>query len=440
MIASRNNLGIILAVTLLLFAKLTVAASTSTGTAFTVDVDIYNSQTCSDAGIYPPSTSTGNKAGSVLLCLMYLCSLEDQTIEPQNAVNHCQFWRRMTGKIDIGREIQDLKNYMALKELGKSKSKALKLMEPAPNLGDQIYSGLKLSVLEQTVKDDLICNDQVFTAVNLGVNIDSKLLNRIMKKSGCVGRGPSVKDDFVIDHLTNFCSEAEQKIGLCAANTFCEVRDKNGRCKKRIKIKLPYDLMASSLLRYDTYPNNLMRAAAKRYVENLIQSAMNDPLDPENVFMSTEDAKSGKYIFKDRGAEILANKYKGMSLLSLAQSALYRMYSERKPSIDTGGEDDSKAYLGKSAGESLVGTLASESKRRFTDPSWYQKINTISDTALLRELANMHALQIYMSYRLQEKMERVEAMIAVRNAYVANKLIGDAEKARVTAEEAMGGL
>lgn len=415
-----------------------MANSAPVGTAFTVEEDIYNSEKCASAGIYPPESSQGNKAGSVLLCLMYLCSLEDQTLTAEATVNHCQFWRRMTGKIDIGREMQDLKNYMALKELEKSKHQAIKLMEPAPDLGEQIYSGLKLSVLEQTVKDDLKCNDQVFTAVNLGIDLKSQQLEEIMTKQGCQGREPSVKEDFVLEHLKNFCSKAEQDFGLCVANNFCEARDDAGNCTSSMQIKLPYDLMGSSLLRYDTYPNNMMREAARRYVENLMAASMNDPLDPNDVFMNLKDAKAGKFIFKSRGADILADKYKGMALLSLAQSALYRMYSERKPSLDNIGSDNSNTFQGKSAGQSLVGTLAVESKRRFTDPGWYQKINTVSDTALLRELANMHALKNYMSYRLKEKLERIEAMIAVRNAYTADKLIGDAEKARMSSQEAVG--
>ena len=364
---------------------------------------------------------------------MHVCSLKIDEYETgvlDSIPNECQFWQRLTGKIDIGQEMQDLKNYIGLKDLEKAKYNALKMVEPVPARGEQIFSGIKFGILENALQDDLTCNNQVFATQNFGEITDS-----LLNASGCTGRGPSIGSDFIVDHLKNYCSQAEADKGLCVASKFCEAGTDPATCQENGDvIALPYDLMGSSLLRYTTFPNKVVKEGAKRFVENMIAAAMPENIKPEDVFLNVNDARNGKYVFKNNGDNLLANKYKGISLLSMAQNTLFRMYAERKGSNDGVNPQDGQ-FLGKSANRSLLGTLEVESKRRYQDPNWHNEINKISDTALLRELSNMYALQLLINFRMSKHLERVEALLAVRNAHMANEMIGSIEKAKLSAQD-----
>ena len=54
---------------------------------------------------------------------------------------------------------------------------------------------------------------------------------------------------------------------------------------------------------------------------------------------------------------------------------------------------------------------------------------------LIKELGNMYAMQLFLNSKINEHLERLTALYAIRNSYVANRIIGDVEKARLKAED-----
>lgn len=202
-------------------------------------------------------------------------------------------------------------------------------------------------------------------------------------------------------HIAGYCSSAEADAGICSQGLSV---DEGGAA----------DLLADTLLANSTV-SQLNSAMAFVY---MLTNPSPIPL-PENAFQSKDQTAEIKVsadtpmaeklgadqIVKARpltseGVRTLAARYKQMALLSTAQFALNTIAAERSaPS---------------SGGISAFEALKIEAERRFKSAAWHQEINTLPDTALLREMATMQALQLALDFKRYEQEQIMLTLLAAQ--------------------------
>lgn len=99
--------------------------------------------------------------------------------------------------------------------------------------------------------------------------------------------------------------------------------------------------------------------------------------------------------------ENFAQKLTGQALLSVPMNAFSEMVARRIPSI--GGENP----------KSVMQLLRSQSESRIKDATWSSSIAVLSQEALLREIAYMQALQLYMQYQQYRLNEQAVSLLAI---------------------------
>lgn len=172
------------------------------------------------------------------------------------------------------------------------------------------------------------------------------------------------------------------------------------------------DVLASSLLDTLAFDNDGERLAALQYIKNLTNySPMPYPGD-DVVYKDKKDKNKG---MTQEGIDYFAKAYKNQSILTMAQNALLNIFADR-----TRFENFSKDLpVGKNGNASVMEMLYYEVSRRYMNQNWYEQMNKSSDSAMLREIANMLALQNYMQLKQYEQNAQIEAMMAAQLSVAA---------------------
>lgn len=283
----------------------------------------------------------------------------------------------------IGKYFQDLKNFMALQDLTKTKGKIMHALEDPEGAQTTVSNGYKANKLRTFIN-------------NMNPVLDMDLVKYNLYMPSSVGNDES----FVNDHLNNYCNVMEADYKLCSSSN---------------PLAAPYDLMGSSLLEKNVFADQSSQAMAFNYVRNLI-NPVPAPM-PDNLITSPNR-------ISDKGYSILAQKYKATPALTLAQYIIQNMYTDRL------------SLSGAAGGKSILSVLEEESSRRFTDPKWYQGLSSKSQETLLREIAHMLSLQLMMDFRNNRYLERISAVLAATLAQSMN-LLGQVQDAQQKGENAI---
>ena len=287
-------------------------------------------------------------------------------------------------------DLQELKNYYALSQLQRARAQAEMTFMAPPFLSETMAAGFWEHQAHNIAKPLKKIYENYFTDWNI-----------------LLRPGVADKEHFLQTHLENFCSASEAKVGLCIA--------KNQQAS-------PQDMNASTLFANNVLANRDVQDAASIYIRNLT-NPVPVPLLPADLLF--KNAK--KRILTKDGKENLSAKYRQQTLVSLAQESYLTMLAERMPYQDLNAEQASATQPQDPT--SRLSVLAKEANRRFNDMDWYKEMNTASTEALLREVANMMALQLVVDFRSSLRQERMEALMAAQVAYLA-QLIGSGETAR----------
>lgn len=278
-------------------------------------------------------------------------------------------------------ELQELKNYYALSQLQRAKAQAEMTFMTPPFLSETMAAGFWESQAAQLTKPLKQIYEKYLTDWNV-----------------LLQPGVADSDYFVHSHLSHYCSQSEAQAGLCVASDHHAT---------------PPDLNASTLFGNKVLANRHEQDAASIYVRNLTNPLPVPLLPPELMFKNAR-----KHVLTKQGKENLLAKYRQQTLVSLAQESYLNILAERMPYESENSEVNSR-----------LSVLSKEANRRFNDMDWYKQMNTASTEALLREVANMMALQLALDFRQSQREERMEALMAAQVSFMA-QMIGSGETAR----------
>lgn len=165
------------------------------------------------------------------------------------------------------------------------------------------------------------------------------------------------------------------------------------------------DVLASSLLDTLAFENDGQRLAALQYIKNITNYSPTPYPGDDVVYKDKKDKNKG---LTQEGIDYFAKAYKNQALLTMAQNALLGIFADR-----TRFENFSKDLpVGKNGNASVMEMLYYEVSRRYMNQSWHEQMSKSSDSAMLREVANMLALQNYIQLKQYEQTAQIEAMLA----------------------------
>ena len=130
---------------------------------------------------------------------------------------------------------------------------------------------------------------------------------------------------------------------------------------------------------------------------NVPRDLLNLLVDPYPEKISVVPNRNSTVVDKEN----FAQKLTGQGLMSVPMNALSEMLARRIPS--TGGENP----------KSVMQLLRSQAESRIKDATWSSSIAVLSQEALLREIAYMQAVQLYMQYQQYRLNEQAVSLLAV---------------------------
>jgi len=131
---------------------------------------------------------------------------------------------------------------------------------------------------------------------------------------------------------------------------------------------------------------------------------------PDNDDELYVDGKKDKGL-TDEGIAHFAAVYKQMPMLSATQNSLLALFADRDR-VKGLGEGIS---AGKGGWASILEVIKYEVERRYMSEKWHKTINEeASELAILREIANMMAFQMYLDYKTYEQNSRIESLMAAQ--------------------------
>lgn len=306
----------------------------------------------------------------------------------------------------LGNAFQEMKNYLGLMQGNQREHENLLRSVPPPQSEITEATGVNMKANEPDIDD---------------YKVD--MANGIIFWNMLQNKDNISNSNFVAQHLTGYCSEEERNAHLCSAGLSVQ---QGGAA----------DLLIDTLL---ANPTIVYDSAAIAFVYNLTNPTP-IPL-PENAFTGedvyTDYIKSldgspmqmnGVESLKLRqltpdGIRTLSERYKQMALLSTAQYAMQHIVADRQKIVGLGSQ------MGLQKPDiSLFELLEYESNRRFNDKTWHEEINKVPDTALLREIANMQAVQLALDFKRYEQDQIITSLLAAQVSMNA-KSYGQAEAA-----------
>ena len=130
-----------------------------------------------------------------------------------------------------------------------------------------------------------------------------------------------------------------------------------------------------------------------------------------------------KIISDKSSPEDIANAAVEKATASVSLNAFMEMIAKRNPSADT-------------QNKSLLQIMEEESSWRMKDVKWFQNISVSSQEAVLREIAQMMAFNMWMNYQQYRQNEQITALMAasvssqarlVNMMAVMSKTLGNAQ-------------
>lgn len=217
--------------------------------------------------------------------------------------------------------------------------------------------------------------------------------------------------DFVSKHITGYCSpniSLEKQFFQCTSKA-----SEIGNDTVSAQFLEMGDIRASVLLEPSLY-TPILALTAQNFIRNITMPfpslTFANYISNPTTFAKNTSQRTG-----------FANHLAGNALLSVARYALDEMYGMRIPGSTIGGT----ASSGAAAGQSIMQVMENEATRRFTDPNYVAFLtNTSTDqTALLREIAAMHAFGLWMDYQNYKQNERIAALLSATLANTAGSFI-----------------
>lgn len=312
---------------------------------------------------------------------------------------------------------QDMKNYLGLNILKYSEQQA-RLDAIAPPDASLSKSNGSFILLNQTFVD-------YWQSLFEGSTIKRNLLTP---------SGTNADSNIVGRHLVNYCSNPEAKKGICSPASY----DNNGNYLGAS------DLNANSILGYASFPDSAtnpstgkggtpssVQVAAVDFVNMLTNPA---PIQiPSDAFQSSANkvnttnirGQHASYLpTSSTGDMKLSALYKASAMMSVPQVLLMNMIAERTQVPGLGASlgigDQSKKDI------SEWEALQFEATRRFASEAWHDGINNSPPTAILREIANIGAMQLAMQFRQIQQNEEIKLLLAAQVSYMAQSQVAGA--------------
>lgn len=214
--------------------------------------------------------------------------------------------------------------------------------------------------------------------------------------------------DFVSKHISGYCSP---NIAVEATAFSCtgQAQNLNNDTYSAQLLEMG-DIRTSVLLDPLTY-TTVIDLAAQNFIRNITMPF------PTQIFANyiTNTATFAKNTVQRRNyATYLANQ----ALLGVARYALDEMYGMRLPGSTLGAS-------GNAASKSIMSVMENEASRRFTDPAYASFLTSPStdQVALLREIAAMHAFDLWMQYQTYRQNERMTAILSAMLSTTVNTTI-----------------
>lgn len=323
---------------------------------------------------------------------------------------------------------QDMKNYLGLNIL-KYQEQQSRLEAIIPPNSDQSKNN-----------GALITYNKPFTDFWRALFTSNAFIRNLFQPSGS-----NQDSDLVFRHLSNYCSVEEMQRGVCWPSSTDSTGNYIGAA----------DLTFNSIWAVKSYPNSVLpgvasalQTGAMDFINNLLNPKPiplpNEAFDPSltgstkisglpiglKPAVNTRNQISWIRPTTSNGDNILSSLYRQAAMLSIPQQILINMVAERTqiPGLgkQLGFTDANKANM------SPWEALEYEATRRYQSEAWHNGINSSPSTAVLREIANIAALQAAMQFRQIQQAEEIKALMA---AQVASQVQMQAESATATQQQ-----
>ncbi len=186
------------------------------------------------------------------------------------------------------------------------------------------------------------------------------------------------------------------------------------------------DVLAYFLLDKLGYANATEENAALQYIINLSNPKPFD-FDPAKVYENKEDPSDGITV---EGKKYFNMAFRQQPALTVAQNSLLAIFAERKRIADVAKD----LPIGSNGAASFMEMINFEASRRYANADWSDAMNKLSQAGILREIANMQALQIYLDVKKYEQSSRMEALMAAQVALLS-QLNGQGAQAEAVGSE-----
>lgn len=223
--------------------------------------------------------------------------------------------------------------------------------------------------------------------------------------------------DFVSKHVSGYCSpniSVEKQQFNCSGQS--------GLSSTTAQFLEMGDIRTSVLLESVVYPTDgssssqsVLDIAAQNFIRNI---TMPFPSSLYTNYISNPTTFSKNSSQRKAYANYMANQ----ALIGVARYALDEMYGMRVPGSIIGVSG------GGSETASIMSTMENEASRRFTDPNYvaFLTAGTTDQISLLREIAAMHAFELWMNYQSYRQNERIAALLSAMLTTNVNAAISQA--------------
>lgn len=171
------------------------------------------------------------------------------------------------------------------------------------------------------------------------------------------------------------------------------------------------DVLAYFLLDKLAYTNTTEENAALQYIINLSNPKPFD-FNPEKVYENKKDPSDGITV---EGKKYFNMAFRQQPALTVAQNSLLAIFAERKRIADVAKD----LPIGSNGAASFMELINFEASRRYANADWSDAMNKLSQAGVLREIANIQALQIYLDVKKYEQSSRMEALMAAQVALLS---------------------
>jgi hypothetical protein len=283
----------------------------------------------------------------------------------------------------FGNMFQDLKNFLALTELKRTENEAALRYRTPPHVNETAQAGAKLHQGDFWIQA-----------------LDQGLRKKLWTWNTLSDSKTASDSSYVERHLTQYCTESEKTHGLCQ--------------KAKRMVPVPYDMDAGSLFGLSELNTTDKQVSAYDYIRNLTNPTPIPALPADEMFKNKD-----KGDLTPEGMQNLMARYRQQVLVSLAQDSFLAMYSERVPYANQGTDEGLPPSI---KNRSQLAVYEHEVSKRLGNTDWYKEMNQMPTEGLLREMANMMALQMSMDLKRYQQMQRIEAMQAAQLSFIAQSM------------------